>query len=384
MRKEYTQLISILVCATQGIDQKRIEGYETWNWKGILHLAYRHKVENMIYYAIPELDKLPEQAKKLIVEFKDKGVRREVMQQIEVEKLQQFLNEQSVPFSVLKGWVLKKLYPSPDMRAMTDVDVLYDEQYFEQVDAFMKEKCYKVENYGKVHDVYTKKPLVVIELHKRMFSERVRGYEYYKEFWDLFTIYKEDKTEVEMSDEEFYIYHIVHMAKHFAGTGTGIRSFLDIKMYLNSKDLDWEYIKIKLSELGLLKFERQVIKLCEVWYENKQYDPEMEVLAEYIIEGSIYGKITNEGENKLAEKSKKGFFDKLAWVIKRMFPSSASMEEKEVSDNIIAWLLPYYWIKWWLKMIIFRRKKLQQRLTIFKTDSKEFENRRKMLDSLGL
>lgn len=93
MRKEYTQLISILVCATQGIDQKRIEGYETWNWKGILHLAYRHKVENMIYYAIPELDKLPEQAKKLIVEFKDKGVRREVMQQIEVEKLQQFLNE---------------------------------------------------------------------------------------------------------------------------------------------------------------------------------------------------------------------------------------------------------------------------------------------------
>ena len=96
-----------------------------------------------------------------------------------------------------------------------------------------------------------------------------------------------------MTDEDFYIYCINHIYKHFSDAGTGLRSLLDIYVINKAKGqtLDREYIAGELDSLGIREYESKTRQLAEKVFSLKPLtDSDKDELSVYIYSGA-YGTI---------------------------------------------------------------------------------------------
>ena len=191
-------------------------------------------------------------------ETRDKALRKNLMLDAARKKLFQYMDAEHIWYMPLKGAILKDLYPRQEMRQMADNDILFDATYEAAVKDYFVREGYEVISYAKGnHDVYEKEPVYNFEMHTSLFGEAHNGVwaEYYK---DIQSKLKKSDNHFQYSftDEDFYIYFIVHAFKHFDGCGTGIRYFVDSYVYRNAKNLDWGYIERELDKLGVLAFEK--------------------------------------------------------------------------------------------------------------------------------
>ena len=191
-------------------------------------------------------------------ETRDKALRKNLMLDAARKKLFQYMDAEHIWYMPLKGAILKDLYPRQEMRQMADNDILFDAEYEAAVKDYFVREGYEVISYAKGnHDVYEKEPVYNFEMHTSLFGEAHNEVwaEYYK---DIQSKLKKSDNHFQYSftDEDFYIYFIVHAFKHFDGCGTGIRYFVDSYVYQNAKNLDWSYIEGELDKLGVLAFEK--------------------------------------------------------------------------------------------------------------------------------
>ena len=191
-------------------------------------------------------------------ETRDKALRKNLMLDAARKKLFQYMDAEHIWYMPLKGAILKDLYPRQEMRQMADNDILFDAEYEAAVKDYFVREGYEVISYAKGnHDVYEKEPVYNFEMHTSLFGEAHNEIwaEYYKDIQSKLN--KSDHHfQYSFTDEDFYIYFIVHAFKHFDGCGTGIRYFVDSYVYRNAKNLDWGYIERELDKLGVLAFEK--------------------------------------------------------------------------------------------------------------------------------
>lgn len=191
-------------------------------------------------------------------ETRDKALRKNLMLDAARKKLFQYMDAEHIWYMPLKGAILKELYPRQEMRQMADNDILFDAEYEAAVKDYFVREGYEVISYAKGnHDIYEKEPVYNFEMHTSLFGEAHNEVwaEYYK---DIQSKLKKSDNHFQYSftDEDFYIYFIVHAFKHFDGCGTGIRYFVDSYVYQNAKNLNWSYIERELDKLGVLAFEK--------------------------------------------------------------------------------------------------------------------------------
>ena len=191
-------------------------------------------------------------------ETRDKALRKNLMLDAARKKLFQYMDAQHIWYMPLKGAILKDLYPRQEMRQMADNDILFDAEYEAAVKDYFVREGYEVISYAKGnHDVYEKEPVYNFEMHTSLFGEAHNEIwaEYYKDIQSKLNK-SDNHFQYSFTDEDFYIYFIVHAFKHFDGCGTGIRYFVDSYVYQNAKNLDWGYIEEELDKLGVLAFEK--------------------------------------------------------------------------------------------------------------------------------
>lgn len=191
-------------------------------------------------------------------ETRDKALRKNLMLDAARKKLFQYMDAEHIWHMPLKGAILKELYPRQEMRQMADNDILFDANYEAAVKDYFVREGYEVISYAKGnHDVYEKEPVYNFEMHTSLFGEAHNEIwtEYYKDIQSKLNK-SDNHFQYSFTDEDFYIYFIVHAFKHFDGCGTGIRYFVDSYVYQNAKNLDWSYIEGELDKLGVLAFEK--------------------------------------------------------------------------------------------------------------------------------
>ena len=115
--------LSLLRCALRG--EKPEKAPQGVDFNLILALARQQSVVELIAYAIPKIEPAidPELVSKL-ERLKRAGIAREVNQDIELSALKDAFEGAGLDYMLLKGSVLKHLYPTPDMRSMCDIDIL--------------------------------------------------------------------------------------------------------------------------------------------------------------------------------------------------------------------------------------------------------------------
>ena len=240
------------------------------------------------------------------------------------------LEEVGIWYMPLKGAVLKNYYPRFGMREMSDHDILIDATRAEDVKSIMESLGFTAKNFGTGnHDIYYKEPLCNFEMHRGLFGSTHEGrfYEYYARVKDR--LIKDDGNNYgyHFSLEDFYVYLTAHEYKHYSGGGTGLRSLLDVYVFLKKFDweLNFEYVAGEIEKLGISEFEGKNRGLALNLFGNKEVMSDNQEMLEYIVHSGAYGNVENSVRNRL-KKYGGGRRGKIKYVLTKVFPPMKSMK----------------------------------------------------------
>ena len=198
----------------------------------IYYIAKKHNLVSLMAQAMEKLGfESDSDIWKRWLKEKNQLIYKSVLMDVEREAIQDFFEENNIWYMLLKGMVIRKYYPSPELREMADNDILFDNKYSKEVYDFMTARGYKSDDYNKgYHDEYLKPPAYNFEMHRQLVSskERPKWYEYYKDVKSILINDANDKNQFYFSDNDFYVYFIVHTYKHFLNSGMGLRTVLDV------------------------------------------------------------------------------------------------------------------------------------------------------------
>ena len=330
----------LLMCGVEGKPPSS-ELLREMNMEDVYQISVYHTLSAMTYMVLEKgQDILEGEVFKNWKKEKDKAIRKNILLDRERERIFAFMEEQGIWHMPLKGIILKEMYPACGMRQMADNDILYDSNLQNPLCIWMKEQGYKVISCGRGnHDVYEKKPVYNYEMHTALYGGEHNPVwiTYYENIKEKLIADKKKKYSFHFTDEDFYIYIITHIYKHFAGSGTGIRSLLDVYIYLQAKEaiMNWDYINEELKKVQVSDFEGKVRHLSQKVFskELQKLTKKEEELLKYFLYSGTYGTLENHVQHRLDQFET----DKKGYIIKRLVP------DEEFYKNYVPFVYEHKW-----------------------------------------
>ncbi len=247
-------LIYLVSCAVNGAvpDKNRVENMDLAE---VYRLSQVHMLTAAAAFALEKVMPLPrafDQAKK-------KAIRKLALFEVERAAVTRELEKAGIWYLPLKGILLKKDYPKSAMRQMTDNDILVDSTKMAAIRQIMEGLGYTCKEYGMYHhDTYIKPPTMEFEMHHALFgNDKMPLFaEYYAGIFDKL---QRNGYECKLRDEDFYLYVLCHNYKHYIQGGTGLRSLLDVYVFLRAHPgLNRDYLGTELAKLQISDLEAKV------------------------------------------------------------------------------------------------------------------------------
>lgn len=332
---------------------------EGLDWNYIYKLCKFHRIDNIIGYLSNEQINMPEDIYKQFRLAMQKGKVREVNQSFELQVIQEKFEEYEIENIPLKGSILKYYYPSSDMRFLTDLDILFKDEKTELVKQVLSEMNYQIHELGGHHDVYIKKPYMTVEMHRSCYCDNDVLNKLFDTIWQRCVKVDNSEYAYEMTIDDFYLFMVGHMAKHFKYGGIGIRMLLDFIVFENKLEAkcNRSYIELNLKNAGLLTFEKRIKELLNNCL-NDNYKFENDDLINCIINSGAYGTIQNNLNNQILKngnKTSRIIKNRIKMLFEIVFPSLKNMKIKYTYLNKFPFLLPVAWIYRGVVKIIFGR-----------------------------
>lgn len=280
-----------------------------------------------------------EEVKKEIIKEYDNTVYELFSQKYYQDEIFGEFDKLGVEYLPMKGEILRKLYPIPEMRYSCDVDFYYYPEYEEKVFNIMKNYGFTSPNMCSDHHNLFQNENVTFECHYDLTVEEYS--EFFKE--KVANLKGNGTTRKELSNEDFYIYFITHSAHHFEIAGFGIRTVLDLYLYNKKVDFNREYCQNELEKLGFKTFENKMTELCNVWFGNGESSDDMDLLTDFIFTSGSYGLAVNGFYNNMEGKIDNQKSLKTKMFFKRLFPPYKSLK-KRYSWLKTPILLPIGWV----------------------------------------
>ncbi|MBO4367056.1 MAG: nucleotidyltransferase family protein, partial [Clostridia bacterium] len=266
------------------------------DWEAVFKLAENHLIAALLYTALPEnaLKEMPEEISKAWKQASAKALRKELLFDRMREEVYRRLEDGKIPYLPLKGIRMKEKYPVKGTREFADHDILYDKARQEDVHAFMTELGFETISLVGVHDTYHMEPLYNFEFHKQLFADSASFGKPFKAVWEHAVPVGEGTSEYRMTDGWFYAYFLAHLHKHYAGGGSGLRSFTDLYL-LEKTPLSADARKEAddlLQAAGLAESEKELTELTDLFFRTPVDEIPYEKIR-YCLESGTYGTFTH-------------------------------------------------------------------------------------------
>ncbi|MCQ2470862.1 MAG: nucleotidyltransferase family protein [Clostridia bacterium] len=358
---------------------KKVTDFNTDNWEDFIKFCAEHKILNIVAFGLKNSDvELPEKIKRIFNENVLRSMMIEAQRSTEIELLCDDFEANKIPHIVLKGFVIKNLYPQPYLRSMGDVDILVGNE-LQKAAEIMLNHGYSFDSEEFLHGSFSKGKGLHIELHKSLIDESLDKYHsYFGTGFERARLIKNKQFSYEFSKEDYYIFLIAHMAKHYQICGTGIRSVCDVFVYNSAykNELDYDYIASELDKTGLKSFEKKMRDMSFKWFSGS-FNGKFDAVGEYIISSGVYGKSTNHELNDFLLNDKKKQ-SKFKYILTTIFPEKNYMQARYSVLKKHPFLLPFYWIKRIFSTLIKSSGSIRYRLKGValsdKNDSKRFDD----------
>ena len=321
------------------------------------------------------------------------------LQDCSLEELGEKLTERGIGYVPVKGSVIKKLYPEPDLRTMGDLDLLIQEKDRAAADEIMKSLGYERQGLGS--NVWTyKRGMVTFEIHVNLAGKKYwNDVDYIGYFSELFQKSHPigEKTERRLTLEDHFLFLCFHLAKHLCSTGAGIRMILDIALYIKhyDKQMDWQYIWEEADKLQLRDFIENMLFICRSWFHvetavsaERMDSRTQAIFEEYVLSGGVFGFEREDSIRRLRkgireEGSNRSLWVKLRALLYLAFPDREHMKDflPELEDHPA--LLPAAWVKRWY-LGLRNKEKMKKILKISSGNVEEAKRQWKLLKKIGL
>lgn len=271
-----------------------------------------------------------------------------------LEKICSLFEENCIPFVPLKGSVLRGLYPKDWYRSSTDIDVLVKKDDLSKAEKLLTDilgcRIYK----KGPHDIsYIAGNNVNIELHFALAESD--GHSVGKSYrlwnalrldsvWDRIVPMEGYRYHSVLSDADFYLYHIVHMAKHFENGGCGVRSIIDLYL-MDKKGMHDRNVKQVIEESKLHDFSDAMRKLSKVWFDNGATDDITRLTGDFVLSGGVFGNPENKAVFGTAGKGRAGYIISRIFMPLRLLKTVYPVLEKH------KWLYPFCLALRWVRCI---------------------------------
>lgn len=331
-------LLKLLSCAVN--DTAPPEPCEGVSFQFIYEFAKLHRVANTAFYAVEKLKTPidPELYKKW-KNIRNRNVHKNLVQKMEFQDIAAAFEQAGIYYMPFKGFSICEMYPKIDYREMNDLDFLIKDNDLEKAGHILTEKGYSCKYEGAYHhDEFCKAPFMIVETHRDLVGIDSPFFEYFDNYFSKAKHI--NGCRYEMSHDDFYIFNIVHLHKHYSTAGCGIRMFLDLYL-MNEKqlpNLDRTYIAEELGKLGLSEFWELANKISRRWFSQEKIENFSED-EKFIFSSSAFG----TKKNKLIADHK----DKTdtQYVAGRLFPPLSKMQYIYPVLRNHKLLLPVFYVK---------------------------------------
>ena len=355
-QKDIADFVGLLKSA---VTEKPYQGSDI-RWTEMIRLSEFHRVINLILEAAVMMPEEQQPTREVLARLKENSIATVMQDANQISEVNSLISEfeaKKISAIMLKGWIMKELYPRTDLRSRADTDIFIRTADEEKIHKIILSHGFKTVSYGgKKDNVYSKEPFQTLEMHKNLFmyednwNEVINNKSGRQYIWN-----RQEKLEgceyvSQMDREFFYVYMVAHMAKHLKDDGgIGVRAFLDLWIYRNAyyNNLNMDIIRDDFESLGLTTFAEKAYTLACAWFDGKKInypDASYAKFGEYIIGCGAYGNSDNFVMNNEAMRNEKkpGTF---GYVIKRAFPPKSSMEKRYPKLKKYPVLLPICWAK---------------------------------------
>lgn len=304
-----------------------------------------------------------------------------------VQQLFHAFDENNIAYLPLKGCVIRALYPKPELRTMGDADILIRQEQYDRICPLMESLGYTWARDDE-HVSCWKSDSLSVELHRFIVSASDEDYySYYDTGWKFAQCTYGSR--YDYTPEDTFIFLFVHFAKHFRLSGIGCRQVVDFYIFLKSNpELDMTYIFKELEKLHLKTFAENILRLLDVWFDNKETDPMTDFITGYIFSGGNWGSVENAyilqevKKRKIGRKTVGGQFGILLRII---FPPLSKIRAKYPCLDKYPFLLPLCWVWRWITVLINKPQKiLTHTKGINACDAETIDEFQKALEYVGL
>ena len=361
------------------------------NWQTLRKIAEEQKILPLIYDTVAKLEKTGPDAETM-KKWQDETLFCAyffTMQNEQFYSVFRAAEEKGVDMLLLKGVVLKDLYPVPELRTMSDCDIIIKKEQLEEVKEVFASEGYTIAKELENAVEFEKKGSLKFELSYSLFSFVKSKKEFNINIWENIAPVIGNHI-VKLSDENSFIYSIVHLAKHIMHKGAGIRNLVDIVLLAKQKDLDWSYIIKQMKLLNIEKFFYGIMKVSEEnfglprYFEHPDVDDDiLNKLIGFMMSNGIYGATDNifiyDVRNSEGSKLRRRLN-----YIERIFPPREKLTERYSYAKKYPVLISVAWIHRLFKVIFVDKFSVKKGLNSIKTASLTATKQIEILDYFNI
>ena len=337
------------------------EGFEL---KEAAEYAAKSQISSMLYYGAVNcgISQESEVMRALFLQTCS-AVALSEQQAFEFNKITGAFNENGIEYMPLKGILLKRIYPKPDMRSMSDIDILIKTEQYEKIKPLLLSMGY-TEKKESDHELPWRKRNIYVELHKRIISTYNKDfYRYFGDGWKLGVPDKNHPCGYEMRPEDTFVYLFTHFAKHYRSGGIGIKHMTDLWVYLKKNTMNSDYIEEQLSALRLSEFYKNVLRTLKVWFAEAEPTEITDFITDVIFNSGSYGNHRDHIAGLMIRKQKttgRTRGTRVSEIVKTVFLPYNYMREKYPVLNKVPVILPFMWIYRGVATVLFYPKKIKR------------------------
>jgi len=372
MDNQEAYLLKLLSAAIRG-QQSPEPNYNPVDWERIFSEAAAHEVHTLIYAAVKKLAS-PVQPPSYVLDKWEKICLLSASQQLqymnEAYRILQILVDSNIPVIVLKGLLLRELYPQPELRTMGDIDLLVKPIDVESAGTLLETLEYSRLGFYCPHEQFGKMYSLNVELHYSLFDPtRFEVLHYFeRQIWEHANrCIIGGQSVFNLSLEDNLIYLLVHMAKHFRNSGFGLRQLCDVVLFVETygQEIDWSYFWTAIQPLGYEPFAMTVLETCRHFlglnrsdflpYKQQEAEPEAALLLiQDVITSGVYGRkdesrtfgngMINELQKSENSATLAKFAPYLSFISYVLFPAYSKLGERYSYACKYPLLLPIAWL----------------------------------------
>ena len=293
--------------------------------------------------------------------------KRYILQNDALNKIIAILDEEHIPYIPLKGAVIRKLYPEPELRTSSDIDLLVNENTLRKaVEAIEHATDFKTMR-KSYHDISLINSQIHLELHFTI-KENIKNIDRLLSCaWEYASPANDGSSRYDFTPE-FLIFHVIaHMYYHFTHGGLGIRTFLDLWLLRNKTDFNEIKVRQMCAECEILKFYEECCNLSEIWFGSGKHTETTKMLEDFCLCGGVFG--SAQFKNAGRQRHNRGW----KYILSRVFPPAYQVKEFYRDENGKEHILIYYYFKRLLSWCG-RRKELTKQMQAVLSSDTEYLN----------